>query len=172
MIDERSAYSACYTTGTTGKPKGVYYSHRNIYLHTYAIDNGVTGGNKRCNNANCANVSCPGMGVFFTGPLTGAKLVFPGRYSLEEPAPLVDLLVSEKVTVTCGAPAIFMPMLYYIQKLPNKPDLTGLRMASGASEPPLAMMKGFWELGKADVVHAYGSTETTPLVTYNVLKLL
>ncbi|MDY6820132.1 MAG: long-chain-fatty-acid--CoA ligase [Deferribacterota bacterium] len=170
MIDERSAYSACYTTGTTGKPKGVYYSHRNIYLHTYAVATALQVGIEDVIMQITPMFHAQGWGFFYVGPLTGAKLVFPGAYTLETLDPLADLLVSEKVTVTCGAPAIFMPMLYHIQKLPKKPDLTGLRMASGASEPPLAMMKGFWELGKAEVIHAYGSTETTPLVTGNILK--
>jgi len=170
MINERSAYSACYTTGTTGMPKGVYYSHRNIYLHTMQFANI----GRICMDDVVMQIvpmfHAQGWGVFFTGPLTGAKLVLPGRYSLEDPSSLVDLMVSESVTISCGAPAIFMPMLQYIQKMPEKPDLTGLRMFSGATEPPLSMMKGYWDLGKAQVIHAYGATETTPLVTFNALK--
>ncbi|MFO7838304.1 MAG: long-chain fatty acid--CoA ligase [Desulfosalsimonadaceae bacterium] len=170
VINERSACSACYTTGTTGMPKGVYYSHRNIYLHTLQF-------------AHIGQISmydvvmqivpmfhAQGWGVFFIAPMTGAKLVLPGRYSLDDPGGLVDLMVSENVTISCGAPAIFMPMLQYIQKMPEKPDLSGLRMFSGATEPPLSMMKGYWDLGKAQVIHAYGATETTPLVTFNALK--
>jgi fatty-acyl-CoA synthase len=111
-----------------------------------------------------------GWGAFITAPLVGAKLVFPGMYTLEMANVLVDMLLSEGVTVTCGAPAIFMPMLEYIRKMDPKPDLKGCRMVSGASEPPLAMMKEYWELGKADVIHAYGATETTPLVSINFLK--
>jgi fatty-acyl-CoA synthase len=63
-----------------------------------------------------------------------------------------------------------MPLLQHIQKMQEKPDLSGLRMFSGATEPPVSMMKGYRDLGKADVIHAYGSTETTPLVTVNKLK--
>ncbi|MBC7106210.1 MAG: AMP-binding protein, partial [Firmicutes bacterium] len=110
-----------------------------------------------------------GWGLFFAAPLTGAKLVFPGRYAADNPGPLVELLLSEKVTVTAGAPAIFMPMLEFIRKLEPKPDFGGLRMISGASEPPLAMMKGYAEY-RAEVIHAYGATETTPLVLCNHLK--
>ncbi len=170
MIDERSAYSACYTTGTTGMPKGVYYSHRDIYLHTMEF---AHLGQISMNDTVMQIVPmfhAQGWGVFFIGPMVGARLVLPGRYTLEDPSSLVDLLVTEKVTVSCGAPAIFMPMLQYIQKMPEKPDLTGLRMFSGATEPPLSMMKGFWDLGKAEIIHAYGATETTPLVTCNLLK--
>lgn len=111
-----------------------------------------------------------GWGLFFTAPLTGAKLVFPGMYNAEDPSVLVNLLIEEEVTVTSGAPAIFMPMLEYIKKLDKKPDLKGLRMASGATEPPLSMMRSYWEMGGAEIIHAYGATETTPIVTINLLK--
>jgi fatty-acyl-CoA synthase len=170
VIDEKSAYSACYTSGTTGQPKGVYYSHRSIYLHTMAIANAAKVTQNDTVMQTTPMFHAQGWGVFFTAPLTGAKLVFPGMYSAENPASLVEMLVSEKVTVTCGAPAIFMPMLECIRKMEKKPDLRGLRMLSGATEPPLAMMKGYWELGGAEVIHAYGATETTPLVTVNLLK--
>ncbi len=170
MIDERSACTACYTTGTTGKPKGVYLSHRALYLHTLAVVANL--------NLSMHDVMLQitpmfhvlGWGAFITGPLVGAKMVFPGLYTLEMTNILVDLMLSEKVTVTCGAPAIFMPMLEYIKKMESKPDLHGARMVSGASEPPLAMMKDYWELGKAEIIHAYGATETTPLVSINLLK--
>ncbi len=170
MMDERSACSACYTTGTTGKPKGVYYSHRCLYLHTLMIS--LLG---KCSTEDVIMQITPmfhasGWGLFFGAVLVGAKLVLPGMYTLETAGQLIDLLISEKVTVTCGAPAIFMPMLEAIRKLDKKPDLTGLRMFSGATEPPISMMKGYWELGNAEVVHAYGATETTPLATGNVLK--
>lgn len=170
MVNERSAYSACYTTGTTGMPKGVYYSHRNIYLHTLQFAHMGRIGMHDVVMQIVPMFHAQGWGVFFIAPLVGAKIVLPGRYTLENPGSLVDLMISEKVTVSCGAPAIFMPMLQYIQNLSEKPDLTGLRMFSGATEPPLSMMKGYWDLGKAEIIHAYGATETTPLVTLNALK--
>jgi len=169
VIDERSAYSGAYTSGTTGKPKGVFYSHRSIYLHTLAIAGAAR---MSCEDTLMQTVPmfhCHGWGVFFAAPMLGARLIFPGRYTAETTDVLVDLLISEKVTVTCGAPAIFLPMLHYINTLEEKPRFKNLRMLSGATEPPQAMMKQYAELG-ADVVHAYGATETSPLVTANVLK--
>lgn len=170
MMDEKSACTACYTTGTTGKPKGVYYSHRCYYLHTLMIS--MLG---RYSTEDVIMQTTPmfhasGWGLFFGAVLAGAKLVLPGMYTLETAGSLINLLISEKVTATCGAPAIFMPMLEELKKLDPKPDLTGLRMYSGATEPPISMMKGYWEMGKAEVVHAYGATETTPLATANILK--
>ncbi len=169
-IDERSAATACYTSGTTGKPKGVYNSHRALYLHTYAIAQALNISQDDIIMQTVPMFHAQGWGLFFCAPMTGAGLVFPGRYTMEDPGPLVELLIQEKVTVTCGAPAIFNPMLRYIEKMEQKPDLKGLRMISGATEPPLALMKGYWELGKAQVIHAYGATETAPLVTVNHLK--
>ena len=170
MIDERSAYSACYTSGTTGRPKGVYYSHRCIYLHTL-----VQAMNMRLSLHDVVLQAVPmfhaqGWGIWLAAPLAGAKLVFSGRYTMETTEILVDLMVAEKVTFSGGAPAIFMPMLEHIRTLPEKPDFQGLRMTSGATEPPLSMMKGYWELGETEILHGYGATETTPLVLINRFK--
>lgn len=170
MVDERSAHSACYTTGTTGKPKGVYYSHRCVYLHTLALATAHEITRKDTVMQTAPMFHAQGWGLFFAAALVGAKLVFPGRYTADNPGLLVDLLVSEKVSVTNGAPAIFMPMLEYIRRLDQKPDLRGLRMTSGATEPPLAMMKGYWDLCGAEILHGYGATETGPLATLNSLK--
>jgi fatty-acyl-CoA synthase len=170
MIDERSAYSACYTSGTTGKPKGVYFSHRCIYLHTtaFAMCIGLTSSDVFLQMVPMFHAQ--GWGFWLAAPMAGAKLVFSGRYTADTTNTLVDLMVSEKPTITAGAPALFLPMLHYIRTLPEKPDFSGLRMLSGATEPPLSMMKGYWDLCKAEVVHAYGATETTPLVLLNQLK--
>ncbi len=169
MIDESSAYSGAYTSGTTGRPKGIYYSHRAICLHTMIITmlSEVTPEDAMLQIVPMFHAN--GWGAFFGPPLTGAKLVFPGLYSAENPGPLVDLLIKEKITVTNGAPAIFLPMLHYIEKLDPKPKFHNLRMISGATEPPLSLMKKYAELG-AEVIHAYGASETTPLVTVNKPK--
>jgi fatty-acyl-CoA synthase len=169
IVNESSAYSACYTSGTTGKPKGVYYSHRNIYLHTMVMAMYMR---LALNDVIMQTVPMfhgQGWGVWLAAPMVGAKIVFPGRYTMETTDILVDLMISEKVTFNCGAPAIFMPMLEYIQSLPEKPYFEGLRMVSGATEPPLSMMRGYAEVG-AEIIHAYGATETTPLVLINKFK--
>ena len=170
LLDEKSAYGACYTTGTTGKPKGVYYSHRNVYLHSMSIALNAEIGINDVFFQIVPMFHALGWGTPQASTLVGAKIVLPGLYTLENLGPLAEMFVKEKVTVSDGAPAIFMPVLEYIRNMDEKPDLTGARLLSGATEPPVAMMKGFWDLTGADIVHAYGATETTPLVTVNRLK--
>ena len=169
MIDETSAYSACYTTGTTGKPKGVYYSHRCIYLQTLA----AVIYNEFCLRDGIMQIApmfhAGGWGAWLCAPMVGAKLVLSGRYTMEEPEPLVELMLNEGVTYANGAPAIFIPMLERIRKLPEKPDFRGVRLGSGATEPPLSMMKGYSDLG-AEIIHGYGATETSPLAILNLFK--
>ncbi len=170
LLDEKSAYGACYTTGTTGKPKGVYYSHRNVYLHSMSIALNAEIGINDVFFQIVPMFHALGWGTPQASTLVGAKIVLPGLYTLENLAPLAEMFVTEKVTVSDGAPAIFMPVLEHIRNMDEKPDLKGARLLSGATEPPVAMMKGFWDLTGADIVHAYGATETTPLVTVNRLK--
>jgi len=167
MVDETSAYSACYTTGTTGRPKGIYYSHRGICLHTLAMTAGLG-----MSSDDTAMLITP----MFHGQCWGlpqaavqamSKIVLPGRYVAEDTSVLVDAIITEEVTVANGAPVIFTPMLDYIKTLDPKPDLSRARLLSGATEPSLGLMRGFHDLTGADVIHAYGATETTPLVSVN-----
>ncbi|MGB3699208.1 MAG: long-chain-fatty-acid--CoA ligase [Gordonia sp. (in: high G+C Gram-positive bacteria)] len=170
LIDERSTYSACYTSGTTGKPKGVYYSHRGIYLHslTQVAEMGIS-------SADTVMLITPmfhgqSWGLPQSAVAAKAKVVLPGRYMAEDTSVLVNAMIAEEVTVANGAPAIFQPMLDYIRTLPVKPDLSRTRLLSGATEPSLSLMRGLFEETGADVIHAYGATETTPFVTVNRLK--
>lgn len=169
-IDERSAYSACYTTGTTGRPKGVYYSHRAIYLHSTALATNLGMTLDDCTMPITPMFHGQSWGLIQAAALMANKIVLPGRYIAEDTKPLTDAMITEGVTVTNGAPAIFQPMLHYIETMPVKPDFSRVRMLSGATEPPLSMMIGFHELTGAEVVHCYGATETTPLVAVNRLK--
>ncbi|MFZ5572269.1 MAG: long-chain fatty acid--CoA ligase [Thermodesulfobacteriota bacterium] len=170
VLDETSAYGACYTTGTTGKPKGVYYSHRDVYLHAMTIACNTEISNRDCFYQLVPMFHALGWGMPHATVLVGAKYVLPGMYNIADLGSLAKPLVDEKVTVSAGAPALFMPMLEYIKGLTEKPDLTGARFLSGASEPSLSLMKGYKSLTGAEIIHAYGATETTPLVTINRLK--
>jgi fatty-acyl-CoA synthase len=170
MIDERSAYAACYTTGTTGRPKGVYYSHRSIYLHSlnFAAMLGMTMDD--CTMLVTPMFHAQGWGLPQAATLMANKILLPGRYSTEDTAFLVDSIIAEGVTLASGVPSIVSPMLSHLRTLPVKPSLSGLRLLCGGSEAPLSLLVGWHELTGAEIVHAYGSTETSPLVTVNRLK--
>ena len=168
MVDERSAFAACYTSGTTGNPKGVYYSHRSMVLHSMVAAVGLGLKPEDVYMQLVPMFHANGWGVFFAATMAGSKLVFPGRYAVDNLAPVIELMKSEKVTATAGAPAIFLPMLNYLQKVEPKP-MFNIRAWSGATEPPLAVMKGLKEFG-IEIIHAYGATETSPLVCYNYVK--
>ena len=170
FIEETSAYSACYTTGTTGRPKGVYYSHRAIYLHSLSLASNIGMSIDDCTMIITPMFHGQGWGLPQAAVLMANKIVLPGRYVAEDTAPLTEAIIREGVTVANGAPAIFGPMLEHIRARETKPDLSRLRLMSGATEPPLSLMKGFYDLTGAEVIHAYGATETTPLVTLNRLK--
>jgi fatty-acyl-CoA synthase len=170
VLDEKSAYGACYTTGTTGRPKGVYYSHRDVFLHAMAISSNAEVSYRDCFYQLVPMFHALGWGMPHATILVGAKFVLPGMYNVADLGSLAEPLVSEGVTVSAGAPALFMPMLEYLKGLDEKPDLTGARFLSGASEPSLTLMKEYQSLVGAEIVHAYGATETTPLVTINRLK--
>jgi fatty-acyl-CoA synthase len=88
----------------------------------------------------------------------------------EDTGPLTDAMIRESVTIANGAPAIFQPMLDHIRTKGLRPDFSRMRLLSGATEPPLSMMRGFHDETGAEVIHGYGATETTPLVALNRLK--
>ncbi|MFX0152477.1 MAG: long-chain-fatty-acid--CoA ligase, partial [Candidatus Hodarchaeota archaeon] len=169
-IEETSAYSACYTTGTTGKPKGIYSSHRDVYLQAmiYAVNANFSINDNIFQIVPMFHVL--GWGTPQAATLIGSKLVFPGRYSLKDIEELIQILVEEKVTVFNAATSFIMPMLEYIRRMDPKPDLSRVRLLCGASEPPITMMKEYKEMTGAEIIHTYGSTEAMAIVTINNSK--
>lgn len=167
VIAERSAYSACYTTGTTGRPKGVYYSHRGICLHTMAQASNLLMSAQDTVMMITPMFHAQSWGLPQSAVYSAAKIVLPGAYAAAEIGLLVDVMIAEDVTVANGAPAIFAPMLDYIKSLDAKPDFSRARLLSGSTEPALALMRGFHDEVGADVIHAYGATETTPTAFVN-----
>ena len=169
-LDENSAYAACYTTGTTGKPKGVYYSHRYVYIHTLMFTAQLP--------FRVSDVVLQLVPMFhvlgWSKPLAatyaGAKIIFSGRWNLDDLEELTTLIVNEKVTISGAVPAVCMTMLEIIRKMEKKPDLTGLKLISGGSEPPISLMRGFWDECGAEIAHSYGSTEAMAITTLNLFK--
>ena len=169
-LDENSAYAACYTTGTTGKPKGVYYSHRNTYIQAmmFAAQFRMSVNDVVFQMVPMFHVlgwSKPQAATYI-----GAKLVFSGRWSLDDLKELTSIMVQEKVSVSGAVPAVFMTMLEFIRKMEQKPDLTGARLICGGSEPPIALMQGFWDETGGEIIHSYGSTEAMAITTLNMFK--
>ncbi len=169
-LDENSAYAACYTTGTTGKPKGVYYSHRNTYIQAMMFAAQFS--------MNVNDVVFQMVPMFHVlgwskpqaATYVGAKLVFSGRWSLDDLEELTSIMVQERVSVSGAVPAVFMAMLEFIRKMEQKPDLTGARLICGGSEPPIALMRGFRDETGGEIIHSYGSTEAMAITTLNILK--
>jgi acyl-CoA synthetase (AMP-forming)/AMP-acid ligase II len=164
--DERTAAAMCYTTGTTGYPKGVLYTHRAIFLHTLglALDHcmGI------CERDTMLPVvpmfHANAWGMPFAAALTGAKMVMPGPHL--DPASLVDLFTSERVTVTGGVPTIWMAVLQYLDANPGRFDLSSLRaMFVGGSAVPQALIEAYEQRYGLSIVHAWGMTEMAPLGT-------
>lgn len=170
MLTERSAYSACYTTGTTGQPKGVYYSHRAVYLHAMTLASIMEMSNRDCALLTAPMFHALSWGLPQAAVYVGAKVVLPGRYTASDASVLVDAMITEGVTVTNGAPAIYQPMLDHICTLEVKPDFRRVRMLCGSAEPPLSLMRQMFEQTGAEMIHGYGATETTALISINRLK--
>jgi len=165
-FDERTASSLCYTSGTTGNPKGVLYSHRSTILHAYGSALADTLG------ISARAVVLPVVPMFhvnawglpYSGALTGAKLVFPG-VALDG-ASLYELFEKERVTFTAGVPTVWLALLNHMQA--NKLKLSTLKYAViGGSAAPPAMIETFDKEFGVEVLHAWGMSEMSPLGTVN-----
>jgi fatty-acyl-CoA synthase len=161
--DERAAAAMCYTTGTTGNPKGVLYSHRSLVLHTFGL------AQADCMGICEADVMLPVVPMFhanawgmpFAAAMAGAKMVMPGPHL--DAASLVDLFQGERVTVTGGVPTIWMGVLQYLDANRGVFDLSRIRaMFVGGAAVPRAMLEAFDRHG-LKIVHAWGMTELAPL---------
>lgn len=168
IIDESSATGLCYTSGTTGNPKGALYSHRSTVLHAYAAAlpdvMGMSARDSILPVVPMFHVNA--WGIPYSAPLVGAKLVFPGPKLDGES--IHDLFEQEAVTYSAGVPTVWFALLQHMQaKQLSFSSLT--RTVIGGSACPPAMIKAFDELG-VEVVHAWGMTEMSPLGTACRLK--
>jgi fatty-acyl-CoA synthase len=167
-LDEDEAAAMCYTSGTTGMPKGVLYSHRSTVLHTLgqalAAPLGLHVTEKETMLPVVPMFHANAWGYPYTCLMAGAKIVFPGPFL--DPETLLDDFEQEGVTMTAGVPTIWMGILGMLDKEPERWDLDKLQyMLVGGSAAPRAMIAGFRQRHGKTVVHGWGMTETSPLAT-------
>ncbi len=170
-IDENSAAAMCYTSGTTGNPKGVVYSHRAIVLHTM-VQVGADMMNLRAVDAILAIVPlfhANAWGLPYAGVMTGAKMVWPGPFL--QPQDVAELIESEGVSFIGGVPTIIGALYQYLKANRDQHDVSSLKsIAVGGSACPRSLMEGFRNDFGVWITHAWGMTETTPLGSLCVIK--
>lgn len=169
-LDENSSYAACYTTGTTGRPKGVYYSHREVYIHTLTFTAKFLISVNDIVFQMVPMFHVLGWSIPQASAYAGSKLIFSGKWSLSDLKELTNLMDKEKVTISAAVPTVLMAMHEIVRKMDKKPDFTGARFLCGGSEPPITLMRGFWDETGGEIVHTYGSTEGLAIVTLNYFK--
>jgi fatty-acyl-CoA synthase len=170
-LDERSAAMICYTSGTTGNPKGVVFSHRSTVLHTLVQCMADTAALSESDTVLpvVPMFHANAWGLPYSAVCVGAKLVFPGPHL--DPTSLLDLMAAEKVTIAGGVPTIWLGILALLDEAPKKWDLSAMRsMLIGGSAAPAAMIDGFQKRHGLGVTHAWGMTELNPLGTLARVK--
>jgi len=166
-LDERQAASLCYTSGTTGNPKGVLYSHRSISLHTTVTlakdGTGLSRADRILAVVPMFHVNA--WGLPYGAALAGADLLLPDRHL--QPQPLAGLIAAERPTLMGCVPTIFQGLLAYADEHPEL-DLTSLtNCACGGSAVPQQLMKDFEQRHRVLIYQAWGMTETSPVATYS-----
>ncbi len=159
-LDEDGASSMCYTSGTTGNPKGVVYSHRSNYLHTMQVGLGVDFRQGDRLLAVVPMFHANAWGLPYAAMLLGASLVMPDRFLQAEP--LAAMIESEKVTGGGGVPTIWADLLRHLDEHPTDTSSVRSILVGGSAAPP-ALIRAFQERHDISVIHAWGMTEMSPL---------
>ena len=169
-IDENQAAAMCFTSGTTGKPKGVLYSHRSLVLHSFVacLSDGFAVSNSDSILLASSMFHANGWGTPFAAAMMGAKLVLPGPHL--DPESLLDLIEREKVSLAIGVPTVWLGLLAALEKNPArwKPSRP-LRIMCGGAVVPESLLRGLDRFG-IRLTHLWGMTETSPIATLGIVK--
>jgi fatty-acyl-CoA synthase len=169
-LDENDAAGMCYTSGTTGKPKGVVYSHRALALHSYSIslpDNFSISRNDTILPA-MSMFHANAWGLPFAAVMNGSGLVLPGPNL--HPERILDLLAEHRVTLTGAVPTVWLGVIDALERQPHRWQLQkGLRIVVAGSACPETLFRRFDRFG-VHVIQPWGMTETTPIATVSTLK--
>jgi fatty-acyl-CoA synthase len=168
-IDERRAAAMCYTSGTTGRPKGVVYSHRALVLHSlvFALPDALGVSSRDVIMPVVPMFHVNAWGLPFTAALTGAALVLPGPRL--DPVSLLELAAGERVSLVAGVPTVFMAVLQALDAEPERWELGALRRVNlGGAAVPASLIAGFERHGLS-IIQGWGMTETSPLGTISHL---
>ena len=163
-LDERQAAALCYTSGTTGRPKGALYSHRGVVLHSMmsAMGNVFALSDNDVVLPVVPMFHVNAWGLPYTATLTGSKQVFPGQHL--DAVSLIEDYEQEKVTFTAGVPTVFLAMLQTLDDEPGEHDLSSLHsLVIGGSAAPRAVIEAYKERHGINVIHAWGMTEMDPI---------
>ncbi|HTW69984.1 MAG TPA: long-chain-fatty-acid--CoA ligase [Acetobacteraceae bacterium] len=169
-FDENTASALCYTSGTTGRPKGVLYSHRSTILHAYAVALpdvlGMHATDRILPVVPMFHVNA--WGIPYSTAIAGAALILPGRHL--DGASMAALLNEERVTTTCGVPTVWLGLLQYLRSS-GETLHTVKRIMTGGSAAPAALIEAFRDEYGVRMEHGWGMTELSPVGTYNAPKL-
>jgi fatty-acyl-CoA synthase len=167
-LDERQASYLCYTSGTTGNPKGALYSHRSTVLHAFgaSLPDAMSLSARDCVLPVVPMFHVNAWGIPHAAPLTGAKLVFPGK-DLDGKS-LYELMESERVTYSAGVPTVWLGLLNYVREAKVRFSSLNRTVIGGSACPP-AMLRTFEDDYGVQVIHAWGMTEMSPLGTLSKL---
>jgi fatty-acyl-CoA synthase len=165
VFDENTASALCYTSGTTGRPKGVLYSHRSAVLHALTSNNADMFGLRAVDRVLlCASMfHVTGWALPYCAPMAGAALILPGRHL--DGASLARLLDEERITFSGGVPTVWLGVLAHMQENGTRPETLKRLLVAGSACPRL-LIEAFGAWG-VDVHQGWGMTETSPLVTYH-----
>ena len=165
-LDENAPLGLCYTSGTTGEPKGVEYEHRSQYLHTMAqcMTDAMSLSATDTVLGIVPMFHAMGWGIPWSALMLGCKQVLPHRFMT--PQRLVELLATEQVTLSAGVPTIWQGVKAAVEAAPEAYDLTALsRVTCGGSAPPPSLIRWYHEALGVEMIQGWGMTETSPLAT-------